>query len=340
MKTCHPYDNIGSDIFYNLERKEIRISMYDITIIGAAVLDVLAQPVSKNQLLGRSCPADRVTLTPGGDACNEAVTLARLGKRVNLITKTGNDLSGQILLNYLRENGVSTEDTVIEAGLDTGINIVLVDEEAERSFITSRKGSLRRLSLPDINIKAFGKAPILCFASIFVSPCFTVLDMASLFRSAKEQGCVLCADMTRCKNNERLPDIREAIQYLDYLFPNYEEAKAVSGLADPDEIADAFLACGVSCMVIKMGSRGCFIRSKSERLSVPAYPHTNCVDTTGAGDNFAAGFLYALSEQMDLADCGCFANMTASLAVESLGACTGVRSLSQVMKRFREITSN
>ena len=69
---------------------------------------------------------------------------------------------------------------------------------------------------------------------------------------------------------------------------------------------------------------------------IPAYPHTRCIDTTGAGDNFAAGFLYALSEHMDLEDCGRFANITASLAVESLGACTGVRSLSQVMERFLE----
>ena len=82
--------------------------MYDITIIGAAILDVLAQPISKENLSGRSCPADQVTLTPGGDAANEAVTLARLGKAVNLITKLGGDLSGQLLLKYFQENGVST----------------------------------------------------------------------------------------------------------------------------------------------------------------------------------------------------------------------------------------
>ena len=308
--------------------------MYDITLIGAAILDVLARPVSKEGLSGRSCPADSITLTPGGDACNEAITLARLGKRVNLITKLGNDLSGQLLLHYFRENGVSTEDTVIEPNLDTGINMVLVDPKAERSFITNRNGSLRKLGPADIPREALGRAPLLCFASIFVSPCFDVPAMASLFCSAKEQGCVLCADMTRCKNGERLPDIREAIQYLDYLFPNYEEAKAVSGLTEPEEIADAFLDCGVSCMVIKMGKDGCFIKNRERKLSIPAYPHTRCIDTTGAGDNFAAGFLYALSEQMDLADCGRFANATASLAVESLGACTGVRSLSQVMERF------
>ena len=146
--------------------------MYDITLIGAAILDVLARPISKDQLSARSCPADRITLTPGGDAANEAVTLARLGKRVNLITKLGSDLSGQILRHYFQENKVSTEDSVIDPSLDTGINIVLVDEAAERSFITSQNGTLRRLSLSDIKPEALSKAPILCFASIFVSPAF------------------------------------------------------------------------------------------------------------------------------------------------------------------------
>ena len=310
--------------------------MYDVTIIGAAIIDVLAQPVSGKELSVRSFPAQCIRMTVGGDAANEATTLARLGKRVNLITKLGKDLTGQMLLTHFRENGISTEDSVLEEGLDTGINIVLVDKDAERSFITNRNGSLRRLSLPDIPLDALGKSPLVCFASIFVSPLFDVPAMASLFRTAKEQGCTLCADMTRCKNRETLDDIREAIQYLDYLFPNYEEAKAVSGKEDLDEIADAFLDCGVSCIVIKTGADGCFIKTRTQRLVLPAYPDTHCIDTTGAGDNFAAGFLYALSEQMTLEDCGRYANAAASNAVEHVGACTGVQSLKQVLERFRK----
>ena len=309
--------------------------MYDVTIIGAAIIDVLARPISKEKLAGRSCPAECIAMTVGGDAANESTTLARFGKRVNLITKLGNDMTGKMLLNHFQELGISTEDSVIEADLDTGINIVLVDEEAERSFITNKNGSLRRLGLADIPLTALGKSRLVCFASIFVSPLFDTPSMAALFKAAKEQGCTLCADMTRCKNNEKLPDIQEAIQYLDYLFPNYEEAKAVSGKEDLDEIADAFLDCGVSCIVIKTGADGCLVKSKETRLVIPAYPHTKCIDTTGAGDNFAAGFLYALSENMSLADCGRFANMTASVAVESVGACTGIHSLEQVMERFK-----
>ncbi|OUQ28494.1 hypothetical protein B5E77_01690 [Lachnoclostridium sp. An131] len=311
--------------------------MYDITVIGAAILDVLAHPVSPSNLNSRSWPAEGVSMTVGGDAANEATILARLGKKVNLITKLGDDMAGRLLLSHFEQNGVSVRDSVIEKGLDTGINIVLVHEDAERSFITNKNGSLRKLSLSDIPYEALKKSPIFSFASIFVSPLFDVPAMAALFRSVKESGGLLCADMTRCKNGETLEDIRPILSYIDYLFPNYEEAKAVSGQDTPEAIADAFLACGLSCIVLKLGSKGCFLKNRQTAALIPACPGTRCIDTTGAGDNFAAGFLYALSEGMSPIECARFASATASIAVESVGACTGVRSLTQVMERWQNM---
>ena len=91
----------------------------------------------------------------------------------------------------------------MEDGLDTGINIVLVDRNAERSFITNQNGSLRKLGLADIPAEsALKKSPVVSFASIFVSPLFDVPAMTALFRSVKENGAILCADTTRPKNGE------------------------------------------------------------------------------------------------------------------------------------------
>lgn len=311
--------------------------MYDITVIGAAILDVLAHPVSGSQLNVPSFPAEGISMAAGGDAGNEAATLARLGKKVNLITKLGNDMAGHILLSHFQKLGVSTEDAVLEEGLDTGINIVLIDQSAERSFITNQNGSLRKLNLGDVPEAALDKSPIFSFASIFVSPLFDVPAMTSLFRSIKERGGLLCADMTRCKNGETLEDLRPALAYVDYLFPNYEEARAVSGLDAPEDIADAFLACGLSCLVLKLGSRGCLLKSRQTAALIPAFPDTRCIDTTGAGDNFAAGFLYALSEGMEPLACARFACAAASLAVEAVGAGAGVRSFQQVLERYQNM---
>ncbi|MCD8373060.1 MAG: PfkB family carbohydrate kinase, partial [Clostridia bacterium] len=70
---------------------------------------------------------------------------------------------------------------------------------------------------------------------------------------------------------------------------------------------------------------------------IPAYPTDNCIDTTGAGDCFAAGFLWALSENWPVPDCGCFANAVASCAIEKIGATDGVQSLDEATSRFQVV---
>jgi len=311
--------------------------MFDITIIGAAICDILTSPIDPAKLTGGSSPAETITLQLGGDGANQAVILSRLGKKIDLLTKIGQDLTGTFLLQQLKEHKISTDHVKQAADLDTGINIVLIDETAERSFITNRNGSLRKLTLEDVPAEAFHQAPIISFASIFIFPDFTPAALEKLFFHVKDAGCTLCADMTTCKNGETLEDMKDALKYIDYLFPNYEEAALLSGLTDLDDIAEVFLDYGVGCIVIKNGSKGCLIRTQTQRLEIPAVPNTNCIDTTGAGDNFVAGFLYGLSEGMSLKECGCFANATASAAVECIGATTGVRSLAQVQERTENL---
>lgn len=161
--------------------------------------------------------------------------------------------------------------------------------------------------------------------------------MAAIFRDAKAGGLVLCADMTKCKNGETVQDIREALGYLDYIFPNLEEAQMVTQKTDPDDVADTFLDCGVKTVVIKFGRKGCLLKSKETRILVPAYSEAVCVDTTGAGDTFTAGFLYGLSEGMPPVECARFANAAASAAVEEFGATVGVRNITQVYGRYEKM---
>ena len=313
--------------------------MYDFTIIGTGILDILARPVSPSVFETGSTPAEHISLTFGGDALNEAVILSRLGKKVQLISTTGADDAGRMVIEHCRRNGISTDHITQSPDYPTGTNIVLVDEKGERSFVTCPSSSLRKLAMEHIDTSLFKEAPILCFASIFVFPLLGIPEMTDIFRTAKDAGCTVCADMTKCKHQETLDDLGNALSYVDYIFPNYEEACMVSRLTDPDEIADAFLAQGAGHVIIKLGSQGCLIKTKKERHLIPAFPYASCIDTTGAGDNYAAGFLYALSEGMTLPDCGCFANAAASIAIETVGATTGVQSLDQIMERFRVIRS-
>ena len=93
----------------------------------------------------------------------------------------------------------------------------------------------------------------------------------------------------------------------------------------------------MGCAVIKRGARGCVIATRDELLELPAYPVSRAVDTTGAGDAFAAGFVYGLSRRMTPADCGLFACAAASCIVETAGANQGIRSADEPMARYTEL---
>ena len=111
-----------------------------------------------------------------------------------------------------------------------------------------------------------------------------------------------------------------ALSYVDYLFPNEEEAMLLTGRDTAEEAAESLWETGVKHVVIKCGRKGCYIRSKALSAWFPAVSGVECVDTTGAGDSFAAGFVYGLSEGKSLKECAEFANACGAEAVQSVGA--------------------
>lgn len=307
----------------------------DITLIGAAIIDVIAGPVNESVFQTGSQAMEMSKMSFGGDALNESVVLSRMGKNVQLISKVGNDDAGARVLDYVKANGICADSIRVEENLATGINIVLLDARGERYFLTNPHSSLRKLSEEDVMPYLETAADIVGFASIFVSPMLDIPAMERVFRKIKEKpGRILVADMTKAKNGETLEDIKGILKYVDYILPNQDEIALLTGETDPSVNAKLLVEAGVSCAVVKIGSKGCIIRTKEEALEVSAYPVERAIDTTGAGDCFAAGFLWALSNGYSLADCGRFACATASCTVENVGATDGIRSVEEPMKRF------
>lgn len=317
-------------------RRDTARQKKDFTIIGAAIVDVLARPVTPEVFCTGSQPIEEARLSFGGDALNEAVVLARFGKRAELVSKVGDDDAGRQVLAYLKNAGVSVECVNIEKCLQTGTNIVLVGKDGERYFLTNPHGSLRKLAEGDIQPYLDGAADIVCFAGMFVSPLLDIPAMERIFRSIKSKpGRILAADLTKAKNKERLEDLKSLLPYIDFLFPNEEEIALLTGETDPDANARLLVQAGVGCAVVKCGSKGCLIRTDDASYRIPAYPVREAVDSTGAGDSFAAGFLWGISEKMGLEACGRLACAAASCIVEQLGATAGICSLEEPMRRYQ-----
>ncbi|MBQ9038869.1 MAG: carbohydrate kinase family protein [Clostridia bacterium] len=313
--------------------------MPDSIIIGAAIVDIPLSPVTPDIFTAHSTPLQRIAMGLGGDAANESLVLARLGHAPALVSVVGRDAPGDFVCQTLSRSGVDVSTVTVREGLDTGINVVLVRPDGERSFITSRSGSLRQLSLSDIlpalDAPSLSGTRVACLASLFVSPQLTLEDTATLFDVLKSRGLILCADTTRPKHGETLREAADILSRLDFFFPNLDEASALTGQKDPDAVADALLDCGVKHVALKLGSRGCLLKSRVEHHLDPAIPGVKCVDTTGAGDTFAGAFISAILEGRSFADCGRFANAAASLCVESIGATTGGWSRAEVEARYR-----
>ena len=299
-----------------------------IVLIGAAVLDVLVRPASPEIFRTGSSPAEDIRMGTGGDALNEAVVLAGLGKKAELRTVIGRDMAGEMILRECRTRGILCDRIEVREDLATGINVVLVQENGERNFFTNPGGSLRNLSFEDVSAPLEDDTGILCLASIFVSPLLGPAEMEKLFLCARNRGITVCADMTKRKNKETVETVAGALRYVDYLIPNREEAMLLTGADSPGRAADILLEAGVGNVAIKCGAEGCLIKNRQMERMVPAMAGLNCVDTTGAGDSFAGGFLAALSEGRGFEECARFANKCGAAAVQVVGATKWIDNLS------------
>lgn len=309
----------------------------DAICVGAAIVDIPLQPVSRDMFEIESYPLQQISMTIGGDAINEATVMSRLGHKIGLMSLVGKDAVGNFIIEHCQKNGIDYSGIQVKEGIDTSINVGLVTADGERTFVTNRNGSLWKMTIDDVDLSRLSEARLLSLASIFNNPLLDCRALVSIFREAKRQDMIICADMIKARLGETLDDIREALGYVDYFFPNYEEACLMTGQTELEKIADTFLDCGIKHVVIKTGKKGCYIKSQDQSvLEVPAVQGITAIDTIGAGDNFASGFITAILEGKSLEACAQFANVTASISVQSIGATTGVKNRAQVEERLKE----
>lgn len=311
----------------------------DVICLGAAVVDIPLRPVSRDIFDIESYPIDNIAMAVGGDAMNEATIISRLGFKTGLMAAIGDDAAGQFILKSCEKDNIDTEGVTIDPQLNTSMNIGLVTADGERTFITNRNGSLWKENIEHVNFEKMKQAKILSLASIFNCPLLDGKALVKIFKEAKAAGMLITADMIMPRLGETLDDIREALSYVDYFFPNFDEACLMTHKTDEAEVAEVLYGCGVKNVVMKIGKRGCYIRNKDGATIVPACKGITAIDTIGAGDNFASGFIAGLLQGKDNYECGIYANCTAAISVQHPGATAGVQNKQMVedmLKKYKE----
>jgi len=305
----------------------------DVVCIGVVLIDLPLGPLDEGIFHEETTMVPTICLTTGGDAFNEAVILARLGKRPALMGHIGMDMLGDIIVKRCKEEGVDYSRLRRDSQAETRINVVVIGKDGQRHFVKTQNAGSKSFRVDEIDYGFIGKAAAVSLASIFCSKLRDSETILKILKTAKESKVVTFADMVPMTGGESINDIAEALTYLDFFLPNQEEAAMLTGLQNPDEMADCLLQYGIKNVIIKLGKEGCLIKNRQERYQIPAFP-ADAVDTTGAGDNFAAGFITAVLDGMELEACGTFANAVAAASTESVGAVGGVKSKPQVEAYF------
>ena len=315
-----------------MRKEKIMSKKYDVLCLGGLVQDLLVQPVPRDLFDRDAVRVKSMKFNVGGDAANESTVMAKLGVKVILGTEAGNDETGRGLIRYMESQGVDCGNVVYRGEQRT--NIVVIQEDGQRSFVVLEHKSRGFGEKEDFDYDLLDDISFISVGSIHIAQALDE-NLAEYFKAAQEKGVVTVADMVSNKGRQSLEDFKEIAKYTDYLIPSELEAQELTGETDPEKMADMLLSWGPKGVIIKLGAEGSFIKNAEGGCFVKAFP-VKAIDTTGAGDNFAAGFVTALTHGWTFRQCAEFASAVGSLSTQTIGSTTGVTSFEQVVAFMKE----
>lgn len=312
MKSVIGIGNALTDMLVNMSNDEV-LGLYSLAKGSMSLVDSELQTDISKHVAG--CP---YSLSLGGSAGNTIRAMARLGTRVGFIGKVGHDTTGDFYEQALRNIGV--EPYILRSEYRSGKCVALVSPDGERTFVT-HLGAAAHLAPEDIDATIFDDYDCLYIEGYLVQDHDLI---RTAVERAKQHGLRVAIDLASFnvveENRDFLRDLVE--RYVDILFANEDEARAFSGEADPLEALN-YISTMCELAVVKIGMKGALIRRGEEFVQVGIMAAAKRVDTTGAGDFYAAGFLAALCEGLSLRQCGTIGAIAAGKVIEVVGTTFG-----------------
>ncbi|MBR4055195.1 MAG: adenosine kinase [Rikenellaceae bacterium] len=254
------------------------------------------------------------TLSLGGSADNTIRAMARLGCKVGFIGKVGRDSTGDFFESALENLGI--QPFILRGEERSGKCVSLVSPDGERTLVT-HLGAAVEMKAEDLTPEIFDGYDCLYVEGYLVQDHNLI---RGAIRMAKELGLKVAIDLASFNVVEENVDfLREVIsEYVDIVFANEDEARAFSGEEEPVN-ALQYISTMCDLVIVKIGMRGALIKQGSEVSHVGIMAAAKRVDTTGAGDFYAAGFLVGMCEGLSLRQCGTIGAITAGKVIEIVG---------------------
>jgi sugar/nucleoside kinase (ribokinase family) len=262
---------------------------------------------------------ESLDVVPGGNGLNTAVASARLGVRAAFAGVLGDDLFGRFLRGVLDGEGVDVSRLRLALGRQSPATVVLNDPSGERSFI-HHPGTNADYALDPGALEPSPR--VFHLAAPELLGAFWPEAAVEAARAARAAGAAVSLDFFVLPGADNAAAHRPLLGLCDVALPNEEEALAVSGASDARGAARYLHDRGVRIVAIKRGERGALVSAGGRVTEVPARA-ARAIDTCGAGDNFAAGFLAAWLRGLDPAACTEIGCAMGTRCVEFRGSLTG-----------------
>src|ERR1041384_8222366 len=288
--------------------------MMDVLVAGAIYADLILSGFDEWPHPGQESFAREFRREIGGGAAITACGLASLGVKTGILGVVGGD--SEWMVGRLHQKGVDTSALVIDRAADTGLTVAVSNAE-DRAFFTYR-GANRRLFEFLQDARPARRLPLACLPP-------WDLDVARI-----AGGATVSLDVGWHPPWLRDPRALDLLRKIDIFFPNRPEASLITGECRPEEILRYFQRAGIQRVALKLGAEGAALLWDGEIYFAGPHP-VSPVDTTGAGDCFDAGFLYAWLRGESPEKCLRTANVCGALSTEARGGIEGFPALERIV---------
>lgn len=308
MKRVIGIGNALTDMLVNLKNDRV-LDRYNLPKGSMSLVDTRLQTDISKSVAGLP-----YSLSLGGSAGNTIRAMARLGCDVGFIGKVGPDKTGDFFVQALENLGV--EPFIFRGRERSGKCVSLISPDGERTMVTHLGAAL------ELRAEEIVPAIFECYDCLYVEG-YLVQDyelIRAAVRTAKQCGLKVAIDLASFNVvDENLEFLRGLVQeYVDIVFANEDEAKAFTGEAEPLNALQAISEIA-ELAIVKIGIKGALIKQGGEVVHVGIMAAAKRVDTTGAGDFYAAGFLAGLCDGLTLRQCGTIGAITAGKVIEVVG---------------------
>ena len=326
MKKIIGIGNALTDMLVNLSSDEV-LHKYNIARGSMSLVDSKLQSEVSKAVAGRP-----YSLSLGGSADNTIRAIAQLGSSVGFIGKVGRDTTGDFFEQALENLGI--KPVIFRGENRSGKCVSLISPDGERTMLT-HLGAALELKAEEISADIFAGYDCLYIEGYLVQD-HTLIE--SVIRTAKRAGLKVAIDLASFNVvEENLEFLQRLVgNFVDIVFANEDEARVFSGEEEPIN-ALQYISELCELAVVKIGMKGAIIKQGEQVVHVGIMKAAKRVDTTGAGDFYAAGFLYGLTEGLDLRQCGTIGAVTAGKVIEVVGTTLADEAWDDIRKYINRV---